>query len=153
MAQGKVGVRLKRDFFAPDGSLYQARDNPHEFPAEYADKPKFEQGEDESDDAFKARQKKQKYAVLPSTAEVIDAGESRTVAVLQKTANGTELVVPTLVDDEVKAVGGALDNKGLEQPAQSVAAAEAGAEAQNVEVGGVPRKSGPLPAAASDKKK
>jgi hypothetical protein len=35
----------------------------------------------------------------------------------------------------------------------SVAEAERGAEEQNVEVGGVPRKSGPLPAAATDKKK
>lgn len=152
MAEGTVGVRLKRDFFAPDGSLYQARDNPHEFPAAYADKPKFEQKEGESDDAFKARQKGQKYAVLPSSAEIISEN-ARTVVTLQNTANGVQLLVPTLVGDDVKEVGGALDNKGIEQPAQSVAAAEAGAEAQNVEVGGVPRKSGPLPAAASDKKK
>lgn len=152
MAEGKVGVRLRRDFFAPDGSLYQARDNPHEFPAEYADKPKFEQKEGESDDVFKARQKKQKYAVLPSTAEIIGE-DAHTVVTTQKTANGTELLVPTLVDSEVKAVGGALDSKGIEQPSMTVAEAEKGAEAHNVEVGGVPRKSGPLPAAASDKKK
>lgn len=150
MAQGTVGVRLRRDWFAPDGSLYQARDNPHEFPAFYADKPK--QREDESDEDFKARQKRQKYDVLPSTAEVLPGG-GRTVSVLQNTANGEQLVVPTLVDDEVKEVGGALDPKGIEQPTQTVAAAERGAEEQNVEVGGVPRKSGPLPAAASDKKK
>jgi hypothetical protein len=151
MSKGTVGVRLRRDWFAPDGSLYQARDNPHEFPAHYADKPK--QKEDETDEDFKARQKRQPFEILPSTAEVIDEGKSRTVAVLQDTANGEKLVVPTLVDDDVKEVGGALDDKGLEQPAQSVAEAEKGAEAQNVSVGGVPRKSGPLPAAASDKKK
>lgn len=149
---GTVAVRLRRDWFAPDGSLYQARDNPHEFPASYADKPKFEQKEDETDAAFKARQRAQKYAVLPSSAEIVSE-DARTVAVLQKTADGTELIVPTLVDDDVNAVGGALDSKGIEQPAQSVAAAEKGADAHNVEVGGVPRKSGPLPAAASDKKK
>lgn len=151
MATGTVGVRLKKDWFGPDGSLYQVRDNPHEFPAQYADKPK--QQEDESDEDFKARAKKQPYDVLPSTAEVISDGDTRTVAVLQNTANGEQLVVPTLVDDDVDSVGGALDSKGLEQPDQTVAQAEKGADAQNVTVGGVPRKSGPLPAAASDKKK
>lgn len=145
-----VGVRLNKDWFGPDGSLYQVRDNPHNFPASYADKPK--QQEDESDEDYKARLKRQPYAVLPSSAELVE-GNVRTVVTLQNTANGEQLLVPTLVDEEVKEVGGALDNKGIEQPAQSVAAAEKGAEEQNVEVGGVPRKSGPLPAAASDKKK
>ena len=150
MAQGTVGVRLKRDWFGPDGSLYQARDNPHEFPAAYAEKPK--QQEEESDEAFKARQKRQPYAVLPSSAELVEGG-GHTVVTLQDTANGEQLLVPTLVEGDVKSVGGALDAKGIEQPSQSVASAEAGADAQNVSVGGVPRKSGPLPAAASDKKK
>lgn len=149
MAQGTVGVRLKRDWFGPDGSLYQARDNPHEFPAAYADKPK--QNEDESDEDFKARQKRQPYAVLPSSAEIIEGG-GKTVVTLQNTANGEQLLVPTLVDENVKSVGGALDDRGIEQPAQPVAAAEAGAEAHNIDVGGVPRKSGPLPAAADKKK-
>lgn len=149
MASGTVGVRLKKDWFGPDGSLYQARDNPHGFPAAYADKPK--QREEESDAAYKVRLKNQPYAVLPSSAEVI-GDDTRTVVTRQNTANGEQLLVPTLVDDETDAVGGALDNKGVEQPAQSVAAAEKGAAAHNVEVGGVPRKSGPLPAAASDKK-
>lgn len=143
MAQGTVGVRLKRDWFGPDGSLYQVRDNPHEFPAAYADKPKQEDGE--SKEAYAERQKRQPYAILPSSAEVL--GEDvRTVAVLQDTANGEQVVVPTLVEDGVKSVGGALDAKGVEQADQSVAAAEAGAKEQNVEVGGKPRESGPLPA-------
>lgn len=150
MAQGTVAVRLKKDWFGPDGSLYEARDNPHEFPAAYAEKPKQQEGE--SDEDFKARQKRQPYAILPSSAEVLEGG-GRTVAVLQDTANGEQLVVPTLVEDDVKSIGGALDSKGIEQPSLSVAEAEKGADAQNVEVGGVPRKSGPLPAAASDKKK
>lgn len=150
MATGSVGVRLKKDWFAPDGSLYEVRDNPHEFPASYAEKPK--QKEDEEDADYKARLKVQPYDVLPSTAEVIKGG-GRTVAVLQNTANGEQLVVPTLVEDDVKEVGGALDDKGIEQQSLTVAEAERGADAQNVEVGGVPRKSGPLPAAASDKKK
>lgn len=150
MAQGTVAVRLKRDWFGPDNSLYQVRDNPHEFPAFYADKPK--QKKDESDEDFKARQKRQPYEVLPSTAEVLEGG-GRTVAVLQNTANGEQLVVPTLVEGDVKSVGGALDDRGIEQQSLSVSEAEAGAEEQNVEVGGVPRKSGPLPAVASDKKK
>lgn len=67
---GTVGVRLKKDWFGPDGSLHQARDNPHEFPASYADKPK--QGEDESDEVFEARLKRQPFAVLPSSAEVVE---------------------------------------------------------------------------------
>ena len=44
MTQGKVGVNLKRDWFGPDQSLYQVRDNPHEFPAEYAEKPEKAEG-------------------------------------------------------------------------------------------------------------
>jgi len=150
MTNGTVGVNLAKDWFAPDDSLYQARDNPHEFPASYADKPK--QQEDESDADYKARLKRQPYAVLPSSAELVGGG-GRTVAVLQNTANGEQLVVPTLVEDAVKSVGGALDPKGIEQASQPVASAERGADEQGVEVGGVPRKSGPLPAAASDKKK
>lgn len=150
MAGGTVGVRLKKDWFGPDGSLYQSRDNPHEFPAAYAEKPK--QKEDESDEDFRARLKRQPYEVLPSSAELV-GNEGHTVVTLQNTANGEQVLVPTLVDADVKAVGGALDPKGIEQPSQSVSSAEDGAEEHNVEVGGVPRKSGPLPAAASDKKK
>lgn len=146
---GTVGVMLKKDWFGPDGSLYQVRDNPHEFPAEYADPPKQAKGE--SDEDWKLREKRQPYAVLPSTAEIVEGG--RTVAVLQNTANGEQLVVPTLISDDVKSVGGALDAAGFEKSDQTVASAEKGAEAYEVEVGGVPRKSGPLPAAASDKKK
>lgn len=141
MAQGTVGVRLKKDWFGPDGSLYRVRDNPHEFPASYADKPK--QADDESDEDFKKRQKRQPYAVLPSSAELIEGG--KTVAVVQNTASGS-VIVPTLVEDDVKSVGGALDDKGVEQPDQSVKAAEAGAKEQNLQVGGKPADSGPLPA-------
>lgn len=142
MAQGTVGVRLKKDWFGPDGSLYYVRDNPHEFPAAYADKSK--QADDESDEDFKARQKRQPYAVLPSSAELVEGG-GKTVAVLQQTASG-DVIVPTLVDADVKSVGGALDNKGIEQPDQSTAAAVKGAEEQNLQVGGKPADSGPLPA-------
>lgn len=150
MTQGTVGVRLKKDWFGPDGSLYQARDNPHQFPAAYAEPPAQDEGESKED--YAARRKRQPYAVLPSSAEVLD-GEGKTVVTLTNTANGEQLLTPTLVEDDVKSVGGALDKSGLEQPNQLVAAAEAGADAHNVEVGGVPRKGGPLPAAASDKKK
>lgn len=149
MASGMVGVRLKKDWFGPDSSLYQARDNPHEFPAEYAEKPK--KREEESEVAYKARLKNQPYAVLPSSAELVGE-DTRTVAVFQNTANGAQVIVPTLVGDDVDKVGGALDVRGIEQPSQSVSAAEKGAEEHNVDVGGVPRKSGPLPAAASGKK-
>lgn len=142
MAQGTVGVRLKKDWFGPGGSLYYVRDNPHEFPAAYADKPK--QADDESDADFKARLKRQPYAVLPSSAELIEGG-GKTVAVRQNTTSGS-VIVPTLVGDDVKSVGGALDDKGVEQPDQPVKAAEAGAKEQNLQVGGKPADSGPLPA-------
>lgn len=144
-----VMVNLKKDWFGPDGSLYQARDNPHEFPAEYADDP--EKSEKETDEEWKARKARQPFAVLPSSAEIVE--KAKTVVTLQNTANGEQLLVPTAVEGDVSDVGGALDDKGIEQPSQSTASAEKGAEAHNVQVGGVPRKSGPLPAAATDKKK
>lgn len=149
MAQGTVGVRLKKDWFGPDGSLYQARDNPHEFPAAYADKPK--QKEDESDEDFAVRAKNQPYEVLPSSAEVLEGG-GRMVATLQDTANGSQVTVATLVEDAVKSVGGALNEKGFEESSQSVGAAEGAAEDLGLEVGGKPRESGPLPAGAVKKK-
>jgi len=37
MSKGTISVDLKKDWFAPDGSLYQARDNPHEFPESWKD--------------------------------------------------------------------------------------------------------------------
>lgn len=148
---GTVAVELKRDWFGPDGSLYQVRDNPHEFPAEYADKPK--QADGESDEDWKAREKRQPYAVLPSSAVVLSEGKPKTVAVLTNTANGAQLVTPTVVPDDVKSVGGALDDRGQEQADQSVSDAQAGADEYGVQRGGVPRKSGPLDAGATDKKK
>lgn len=132
-----VLVNLKKDWFGPDGSLYQSRDNPHEFPDSWADKPAKEA-------------ERSKFAVLPSTAEVVKG--SRTVATLQQTANETELVVPTTVEDDVKSVGAALDSKGVEQPTQPVPQAAKAAEERNLEVGGKPRESGPLPAGTKDKK-
>lgn len=127
-----VMVNLKRDWFGPDGSLYQVRDNPHEFPATYAGKPKKDAPEGT------------KYAELPSTAEIL--GDATTVATIQLTGSGDQLVVPTAVSEDVESVGNTLDNKGVEQPTQSVADAEKGAEEQNLQVGGRPRESGPLPA-------
>jgi hypothetical protein len=135
MAKGTVAVNLKRDWFAPDGSLYQVRDNPHEFPATFAEPASKEQKEDNPN---------AKYAVLPTTAEILE--DATTVAVIQNTGGGQQVIVPTVVEGDVKAVGGALDAKGVEQPAQSVAAAEKGAVEQNLQVGGKPRESGPLPA-------
>lgn len=146
-----VAVELKRDWFGPDGSLYQVRDNPHQFPATFADAPA--KGEDESDEDFKVRAKKQPYAVLPSSAKVISGDKVKTVAVLTNTANGAQLVTPTIVSDDVESVGGALNSKGVEKSDLTVAEAEAGADEYEIERGGVPRESGPLDAAATDKKK
>lgn len=116
MAKGPQLVNLKRNWFAPNGSLYEVRDNPHEFPGDWD---------------------------LPPTAE--ELGVAKTVAVVQNTASGS-VIVASAVEGDVKSVGDALDAKGFEQPTQSVAAAAAGADAQHLEVGGKPRESGPLPA-------
>lgn len=141
MAKGTVLVNLRRDWFGPDGSLYQVRDNPHEFPAAYADKPDKEQTED-NDNRLKG--KEVKYAVLPSSAEIIE--DAKTVAVIQNTGGGERVIVPTAVEGDVKSVGGALDDKGIEKSTQPVGSAVAGAKELEVEVGGKPRESGPLPA-------
>lgn len=117
MAKGEQVVNLKRDWFAPNGSLYQVRDNPHTFPGNWD---------------------------LPPTAEEFGSG-AKTVATVQHTASGS-VIVATAVEGDVKSVGNTLDAKGIEQPSQSAAAAAAGAKEQNLELGGRPRESGPLPA-------
>jgi hypothetical protein len=143
MSNGTVLVRLKKDWF--DGqSLYQVKDNPHEFPAHYADKPT--RGDDETDEAWKVRQKVQPFAILPSSAEIVKAG--KTVAVKIDTANGEQLVRAEAVEGDVKSVGGALNDKGLEEATQTVAKAEDAAEDLGLEVGGNPQQSGPLPGGA-----
>lgn len=63
-----ISVNLKRNWFGPDMALHQVRDNPHEFPDSYADKPK--QREDETDEQFATR-KDAPYNVLPTTAVVL----------------------------------------------------------------------------------
>lgn len=66
---GVVSVNLKKNWFGPDASLHEVRNNPHEFPAEYAAKPV--QAEGESDEAWAKRKERQPYAVLPSSAVVL----------------------------------------------------------------------------------
>src|SRR6185295_15846821 len=134
MAKGTVLVNLRRDWFSPDGSLYQVRDNPHEFPAEYAEPHK---GEDKDD--------KRKYEVLPSTAEIVES--EAIVMTIQNTGGGQQVEVPTAVQDDVKEVGGAVGKHGLEEPSQKVdEAAKVAKDAGMDQVGGKPRESGPLPA-------
>ena len=141
MAKGTVLVRLRKDWFGPDGTLYEVKGNPHAFPADYADKPK--ELSDEEKEAGKTPSKGQKYAVLPSSAEIVEGGES--VAVLQQTASGY-VEVATAVEGDVKSVGGALSKEGIEEPSQSLAKAASAAEARHTEVGANPQESGPLPA-------
>jgi hypothetical protein len=132
MADGTVLVNLKRDWFGPDGSLYEARDNPHEFPEEFAEPCK-----DKND--------KQKYAVLPSSAEIVEGG--KTVAVIQNTGGGQQVLMPSEVQDDAKSVGGAVGKNGLEEPDQSTTeAAKVAKDAGLDQTGGKPRESGPLPA-------
>jgi hypothetical protein len=145
---GTVLVNLKRDWFGPDGSLYQARDNPHEFPAEYAEPVKEEKTpvkETVTVTTVGGDVRKQKYAVLPSTAEIVES--SKTVMTVQNTGGGQKVLVPTAVEGDVKEVGGAVGPHGLEEPSQSVAAAAKVAKDAGIDqVGGKPRESGPLPA-------
>ncbi len=145
---GVVLVNLRKDWFGPDGSLYQARDNPHEFPAEYA-----EAGEAREQKEVKTTtvetvgggELKSRYKILPSTAEIVES--SKTVMVKQNTGGGQQLLVPSAVEDGATEVGGAINSDGQEDPAQSVAAAAKVAEKAGMDqVGGKPRESGPLPA-------
>lgn len=149
MANGTVLVNLRKDWFGPNGSLYQARDNPHEFPADWA-----EEAEAKPTTAAKKTttvveepevESKQKYAVLPSTAEIVKSGA--TVAVLQNTGGGQQVMMPSAIEGDVKEVGGAVGKHGLEEP--SISVSEAAKVAKDVgldQVGGKPRESGPLPA-------
>lgn len=142
-----VLVNLRRPWFGPDGSRYDPEDNPHSFPASYADEPKLEKAEGESDADFKRRSEKQKYAVLPSTAEVVGSGKS--VMTLRKTANGSVILDPQAVDGDVKSVGNTVEEAPIADRhddvhrSTPVAKAEKAAEEANEEVGGNPRKSGP----------
>ena len=141
----KVLVNLQRRWFSPQGNRYHPDDNPHSFPAEWADDP--EQREGESDDDFKARSEKQKYNVLPNTAEIVEGG--KTVVTLRKTANGSVVPEPTAVDEDVESVGNTTD----EVPAKdrhddthqstSVKDAAKAADELNEKPGGNPSKSGP----------
>lgn len=142
MAKGTVLVNLKKDWFAPDASLYQAADNPHEFPADYAAKPAQREGE--KDEQFEAR-KDAPFNVLPSTAELL-GDDFTTVATIQYGSGNQRILTATAVEGDVASVGNALDDKGVEKGNLSTAAAEKGAKAHDVEVGGKPRESGPLPA-------
>lgn len=134
MAKGTVLVNLRRDWYSPDGSLYERRDNPHEFPEAWAEPAEG-----------KAKEAGAKYAVLPSSAEVVESG--KTVAVLQNTGGGEQVLMPSAVEGDVKEVGGAVGEHGLEEPSQKVSDAAKVAKDVGVDqVGGKPRESGPLPA-------
>lgn len=145
MAKGKVIVNLRRDWYAPDGSLYEARHNPHEFPADWADKPPKDAPE------------KQKYAVLPSGATIVDGG--RTVEVYRNTADGTGVLTPEVVEEGVKSVGNTVDetSKGptdhnKTHQSTSVASAVAAAKQSGAEIGGKPRESNPAGGMSGGKK-
>lgn len=147
MAKGTLLVNLQRDWYAPDGSLYLVRDNPHEFPADWEDQiPRIRVPKDQAE-----RTAGPEYVVDKEAREriIVGEGDQTTVAVLQNTANGEQLVVATGVEADVKSVGGALDKAGIEQPDLSKTEAAAGAKAHNATVGGRPQSSGPLPSGAT----
>jgi hypothetical protein len=64
---------------------------------------------------------KPRYAILPSSAEVVE--EVDTVAVLQNTGGGQQVLMPSAVQGDVDSVGGAVGKQGLEEPDQSVTSA------------------------------
>lgn len=149
MANGTVLVNLRNDWFSPDGSLYQARDNPHEFPADWAEEKKAEKTpvkETTTTTTVGGETARQKYAVLPSSAEIVGPAD-KTVMVVQNTGGGQRVLMPSAVEGDVKHVGGAVGEHGLEEPSQSVSeAAKVAKDAGLDQVGGKPRESGPLPA-------
>lgn len=148
MAKGTVLVNLRKDWFGPDGSLYQARDNPHEFPASYAEPAEAKKEpvkEVVTTRTVGGGESKQKYAVLPSSAEIVES--ENTVMTERMTGGGQKILEPTAVEDDVKSVGGAVGEHGLTEPDQKVsAAAKVAKDAGIDQVGGKPRESGPLPA-------
>lgn len=155
MAKGTVLVNLRKDWFGPDGSLYEARDNPHEFPAAWAEPGKEVETKPASTTTTttesKAEVTKPKYAVLPSSAEVVDS--ETTVVTIQNTGGGQQVLVPTAVQDDVETVGGAVGSHGIEEPHQTVDKAAKVAEDTGLDqVGGKPRESGPLPAGTKKNK-
>lgn len=138
-------VNLKRPWFGPNGSRYSPEDNPHEFPDAWADEP--EQAEDESDEDFELRKKSQKYAVLPSSAKVVEEG-GEVVMTERLTANGTPLLDPQVVDDDVKSVGNTVDDvpEASKEPAgtsEKTADAAKAADKAGASVGAKPSTSGP----------
>lgn len=146
---GVVLVNLAKDWFSPDGTLYQRVDNPHEFPADWAEPAKPDKVAEakkettvvETPEKFNER----KYAVLPSSAEIVES--STTVVVEHNTGGGQKVYVPTAVQDDVKTVGGAVGKHGIEEPSQSVSeAAKVAKDTGLDQTGGKPRESGPLPA-------
>lgn len=146
---GTVLVNLRKDWFSPDGSLYQTRDNPHEFPAEWAEEAKPEEVKPAKTVTTTvetpAEVSGRKYAVLPSTAEIVE--DSTVVMVKQNTGGGEQVMVSSVVEGDVSAVGGAVGKDGFEEPSQPVAAAaKVAKDAGMDQVGSKPRESGPLPA-------
>lgn len=149
MAKGTVLVNLRKDWFSPAGSLYEARDNPHEFPAEWAEEAEPVKTKAASKTVTTTEEPEQvsarKFAVLPSTAEIVELTD--TVMTRRMTGGGQLIEEPTAVEGDVKEVGGAVGKHGLEEPSQSVAAAaKVAKDAGMDQVGGKPRESGPLPA-------
>jgi hypothetical protein len=153
MAKGTVLVNLGNDWFSPDGVLYREMDNPHEFPAAWAEPGEKKEApvkETVTTSTTGGEDLTTRYAVLPSTAEIVESQD--TVAVLQNTANGEQVMMPSAVQDGAKSVGGAVGEHGLEEPHQSVAeAAKVAKDAGVDQVGGKPDESGPLPAGTKKK--
>jgi hypothetical protein len=147
---GVVLVNLAKDWFGPNGVLYECEDNPHEFPADWAEKadPKkieAKKTKEVTTVEVSEQDSEQKYAVLPSTAVIVES--QATVAVDFNTGGGQKVTMPVAVEDDVKRVGGALGEHGLEEPDQAVpAAAKVAKDTGLDQVGGKPRESGPLPA-------
>src|SRR6187397_2969044 len=113
---GVVLVNLAKDWFGPNGVLYECEDNPHEFPAEWAEEadPKKIEAKKKKEVTtveITEQDSEQKYAVLPSSAVIVES--ETTVAVDFNTGGGQKVTMPVAVEDDVKRVGGALGEHGL----------------------------------------
>lgn len=148
MTKGTILVNLERDWFAPDGSLYQRVDNPHQFPAEWKDQiPRVHKV------VRDLGAKPVKREVDKEAAARIFIDNPKIVETIQLTGSGDAVVVATAVEGDVKSVGNTVDEttKGPHdhnKTHQSTPVKDAvkAAEESGAQVGGKPRESGPLPA-------
>lgn len=147
MAKGKLVVNLERDWFAPDGSLYEVRHNPHEFPADWEDqiprikKVKLAKGAEPAEVEYEVDKEARKRIIVENP---------QVVETQRLSADGTPILVAEAVPGDVKSVGNTVDEttKGpadhnKTHQSTPLSKAVAAAKESGAEVGGKPRESNP----------